>query len=189
MLINYLHKCVTGVVYFYSEMQELFKSAPGNTKFHFGMPEEDDLLEYIGDFNGSHGLLVFDDLGPEVSNSKLLRDIAIKMSHHRNVSVIIVTQNIYMPGKTARTQSLNSHYFILTRTCRDLKQIGLLGSQLFPGKGIIFIETYQDAVDKPFKKNTTPFLLINCHPFASIRGAQLLSGVFPLDGTMVLWKI
>ena len=38
---------VESVVYFYSEMQELFKSAPENTKFHFGMPEEGGLLEYI----------------------------------------------------------------------------------------------------------------------------------------------
>ena len=183
-------KRVNGVLYFYSEMQDLFmKNPPHDTKFHYGMPSEGDLLEYIKEYKGEHVLLIFDDLGSEVANSKLLRDISTKMSHHRNITVIILSQNIYTPGKSSRTQSLNSHYFILTRTCRDLRQIGVLGSQLFPGKSSKFLDIYKDAVDKPFKENSTPFLLINCHPFKSIRNCQLMSGIFPLDGTFLFWKL
>ena len=181
---------VAGVVYFYSEMQDLFKKdPPPQVRFHFGMPSEAELLQYIESFDGKHFLMVYDDLMTEVSKSDMLQDVASKMSHHRNFSCLTITQNIFQQGKAARSQALNNQYYILTRTCRDLKQVGILGSQLYPGRGAKFLQAYQEAVDNPFKNNQTPHLFVSCHPFKSIRSCQLLSGIFPPGGSMVMWRI
>ena len=181
---------VAGVVYFYSEMQDLFKKSPPlETRFHYGMPSEEELLEYIDSFGGHHFLMIYDDLMVEVAKSSMLQDVSTKMAHHRNFSCLVITQNLYQQGTNARSQSLNSQYYLLTRTCRDLRQIGVLGAQLHPGKGSKFIEVYQDAVDNPFKPDYTPHLMVSCHPHKSVRGCQLLSGIVPPGGSMVMYRV
>ena len=181
---------VAGAVYFYSEMQDMFRNnPPPDVKFHHGMPSEDEIERYIDSFDGQHFLFLFDDLMSQGSQSTLMQDIATKLSHHRNFSTITINQNIFQSGKTARTQSLNSQYFLLSRTCRDVRQIGTLGSQLFPGKGSKFIQLYKEAVDTSLREGEIPFLFINCHPFRGVRGCQLLSSIFPPGGAMLLWKL
>ena len=181
---------VVGAVYFYSEMQEMFRNnPPPDVQFHHGMPTEDELERYIASFDGKHFLMFVDDLMSESSKSTLMQDVATKLSHHRNFSCITITQNIFQGGKTARTQSVNSMYFLLTRTCRDVRQIGTLGAQLFPGKGSKFIEAYKETVDTPFKEGEIPVFFVSCHPFRSVRGCQLLSSIFPPGCAMLLWCI
>ena len=184
---------VEGVIYCYSEMQEIFKEPPGeggNVKFHFGLPNQDELIAYIDSFKGKFFLLIVDDMMSELSKSSIFQDCSTKLSHHRNFSLISIAQNIFPHGKSARTQSLNSHFYVLTRTCRDLRQISTLGSQLFPGKASDFLEIYKDAVDKPLYRNT-PALVVNCHPLSTNRNCQLLANIFsPLEGrAMVLYRI
>jgi hypothetical protein len=183
---------VEGVIYCYSEMQESFRSPPGGpVKFHYGLPSEEELERYISSFKGKFFLLIVDDMMSEVSNSSVFQDCSTKMCHHRNFTLISIAQNIFVQGKKSRTQSLNSHFYILTRTCRDLRQIITLGGQLFPGKGSKFLEIYKDAVDNPLRKGTTPALIVNCHPLTTNRNCQLLADIFgPIEGKpMVLYRI
>jgi len=42
-----------------------------------------------------------------------------KISHHRNVSVVYLTQNVFDKNKYARTISLNAHYLVLIKNPRD----------------------------------------------------------------------
>lgn len=183
---------VAGVIYCYSEMQEAFKNPPGGpVKFHYGLPNQEELLAYIQGFNGAFFLLIVDDMMSELAENKVFQDISTKLSHHKNFSYIAITQNIFNQGKSARTQSLNSHFYLLTRTCRDLKQISILGGQLFPGQGAKFLEIYRDAVDNPLSRGHVPALLVNCHPLSTDRKCQLLANIFsPLEGgDMVLYRL
>ena len=181
---------VARVVYCYSEYQDLFKNPPGgDIKFHYGMLDAEELEQYITSFNGNHFILVYDDLMSQVVASNLAEDVATKLSHHRNFTSINISQNIFAQGKSARVQSLNSQFYILTRTCRDLKQIGVLGSQLFPGKSTEFMKVFSDAVDHPLTMETAPHLLINCHPTETDRQCQLLANIFPPHDKMVLYQI
>ena len=145
---------VRGVVYCYSEFNEVFNDPPGGGSgsviFHRGLPSEEQLYGYIDKFAGDHFLLFYDDLMSQVASSSMAQDVACKLSHHRNFSCISLTQNIFVQGRNARNQSLNSMYYLLTRSCRDLRQISTLGNQLFPGRGAKFVEAYMDSVDKPF---------------------------------------
>jgi hypothetical protein len=183
---------VEGVIYCYTEMEKSFVNPPGGpVKFHYGLPTQAELMEYIDSFKGKFFLLIVDDMMSEIGESSIFQDCSTKLSHHRNFSYISVCQNIFSPGKKARAQSINSHFYILTRTCRDLRQISTLGSQLFPGKGSKFLDIYRDAVDNPLYKDSIPALVVNCHPFATNRNCQLLSSIFsPIEGgMMVLYRI
>ena len=193
-LIHYKNELFTqhmaGTVYFYSEMQPAFKRTDlGVIYFHRGMPTAQEVDTYIDKFNGACFLMCFDDLSHEIGNSDLVTSLATKKSHHKNFVCLNITQNLYSQGSQARTQSLNSHYFLLTRSTRDIRQIGVLGSQMQPGRGSKrLLEIYQDAVDNPLSTDFPPHLLIACHPFTD-RGCQLLTNVLPPEGVKILYRM
>lgn len=58
-----------------------------------------------------------------LSSNAPINFIFTKDSHHRNISVIFVTQNIFSQEKNCRTISLNSQYIILTNNPRDRLQL------------------------------------------------------------------
>ena len=50
--------------------------------------------------------------------------------HHRNASVIYITQNMFQQSKSSRTISLNSRYMILFRNVRNKNQVKTLAQQM-----------------------------------------------------------
>ena len=104
-------------------------------------------------------LIVIDDLISEASNDKRICDLFTKGSHHRNLSVICLVQNLYYQGKESRTMSLNSQYLVLFNNPRDQQQIAVLARQMYPGQNEKFLSTYRMATSKPFG-----YLLIDLKP-------------------------
>ena len=58
-------------------------------------------------------LLILDDQMSESSNTKSLANRFTKGSHHRNVTILYLVQNMFDHGKSSRTVSLNSHYTVV----------------------------------------------------------------------------
>ena len=54
-------------------------------------------------------ILVLDDQIGVASSNKSVSDLFTKLSHHRNLTVIYLVQNVYNQGKSQSTISLNSH--------------------------------------------------------------------------------
>jgi hypothetical protein len=82
-----------------------FKEEIPNIEFVQGFPETIfDLLD------NQPGILIVDDLMGSCSNDQLMADIMTKHSHHRNITVIYIVQNLFPPGKFSRTISLNCQY-------------------------------------------------------------------------------
>ena len=132
---------VAGTVYFYSEMQPAYKNGDiGPVYWHQGVPTIEQLEGYISKFQGKFFLMCFDDLFGQLVDSDIARDITTKYTHHRNFTCLAITQNIFAQGRQARNQAVNSHFYILTRTTRELKQISMLGDQMQPGKGRRLLE-------------------------------------------------
>jgi len=76
-------------------------------------------------FDGSEStLLILDDLMSETN--ELVANVFTKISHHRNVSVVYLTQNLFDKNKYARTISLNAHYLVLFKNPRDATQFATL---------------------------------------------------------------
>ena len=87
-------------------------------------------------------LIIIDDLMQECKDSAEIAKLFTKGSHHRNISVILLTHNIFEKGKYMRTISLNCSYLIIFNNLRDKKKIKFLGPQLFPGESTHFTEIF-----------------------------------------------
>jgi hypothetical protein len=81
----------------------------------------------------------------EASESDNVLDMFTKGSHHKNLSILLLTQNIFSKGKHSRTISLNAHYIILFKNPRDKSQISHLARQMYPKESKFLEEAYFDA--------------------------------------------
>ena len=97
-----------------------------------------------------NNMIVIDDLMAEAAGDKKITNLFTKGSHHRNLSVIFILQNLFYQGKESRTISLNSHYIVLFKNPRDRSQIIHLAKQMFPGNVKYLQEAYADATSKPY---------------------------------------
>lgn len=107
-----------------------------------GIPNEDD----IESFN----VIVLDDLITEINNSKFIVDLFTKISHHRNISVFILSQNIFYRSPIYRDISLNAHYIIIFKSPRDSTQINVLARQICGSNWKFFISAFDQATDHPY---------------------------------------
>ena len=129
------------IVYCYGEYQDVFLEYP-EVEFHEGLPE-------ITQFDGKHRtLLIVDDLMSESGDS--VSNIFTKGSHHRNISVLFLSQNLFYKSKQNRTMSLNAHYLVLFKNPRDVTQISTLARQMYVGRSKFLVEAFKDATAKPF---------------------------------------
>ena len=55
-----------------------------------------------------------------------------KKSHHGNLSVIYIVQNLFHQSKDHRIISLNASYIVLTKNVRDASQVIQLAKQIYP---------------------------------------------------------
>ena len=77
-------------------------------------------------------LVILDDLMSETDDR--VTKLFTKGSHHRNISVMYIVQNLFGKNKEQRTISLNSHYLVVFKNPRDASQITHLAKQMYPGK-------------------------------------------------------
>jgi len=122
---------------------------------------EDNNGEAMADESG-HQIIVLDDFADLTENSKELTAIYTQHSHHKNFSIIRMSQNLFWAGKGSRTRSLNVHYLVLMRQCRDYKQIRQLARQMTQNEKQFngFMAAYFHATGKvPYSH-----FLISVHP-------------------------
>jgi len=153
------------VIYCYGEYQSEFAKYPW-IEFHEGLPKS-------AMFDSTPSLVVLDDLMSE--SNDLVANLFTKISHHRSVSVIYITQNVFHKNKHSRTISLNAHYMVLFKSPRDVGQIAVLGRQLYPEHGKFLIEAFKDATSSPHS-----YLLLDLRPETSEQ-FRVRSNIFPGD--------
>ena len=142
-LFNILTQCT---VWCYKEWQpayNILKEREASNITHVsGIPNDDD--EIVSDPSFTH-LIVFDDMLGDKDEEKIKLWFTRK-GHHRNASVVYITQNLFQQNKTSRTISLNNHYLILFRSPREKKQIKVLAQQL---QSPHLTNAFNDATSKP----------------------------------------
>ena len=119
-----------------------------NIEFVKGIPTALEQDSYF-DVN-KRNLIVFDDQMIDASKDKRIVNLFTRGSHHRNLSVIYIVQNLFHQGKGSRSISLNSHYLVLFKNPRDKLQILTLAKQMYPGQTDFFLNQYEEAVKRPF---------------------------------------
>lgn len=68
-----------------------------------------------------------------------------RISHHLNISIVFIVQNLFLQGKQCRNISLNAQYIILMKNVRDKNQVTHLARQFAPNNVKKFVEIYNDA--------------------------------------------
>ena len=159
----------TKIIYCYGEYQKKFDELPPNVELMEGFP--DNLNDMVRGHD--HSLVVLDDLMSQCSNDQRVADLFTRGFHHRGISVLYLTQNLFPPGKLSRTISLNSHYFVIFRNPRDSLGISTLAKQMFPGRTDYLMESFRDATSRPYG-----YLVIDCHQLTP-ENVRLRTNILP----------
>ena len=139
------------IVWCYSQWQptymEMLVTIP-NIEFVKGIPTA---LEQDAYFSvNKRNLIVFDDQMIDAGKDQRIVNLFTRDSHHRNLSVIYIVQNVFHQGKGGRSISLNSHYLVLFKNPRDKLQVLTLAKQMYPGRTDFFLKQYEEAVRRPY---------------------------------------
>jgi septin family protein len=127
------------IIWCYSESGSIGDDRLPNVSYHEGLPSEDQ-------YDGTPKLVILDDLMHETDDS--VAKLFTKVSHHRNVSVILLNQNIFPRNKNARDITLNTHYMVIFKNVRDKAQITHLARQVYPENTKFFMDAYNQATSK-----------------------------------------
>lgn len=137
----------TRIIYCYSRWSEGFnqlKTISPTIEFIQGLPDTDTLR--VEDNN----LIVLDDLMSEAEKNRSILELFTTDSHHANISVFLISQNLFSRGKFSRTISLNCQYLIVFNNPRDKAQIYVLSRQMYPSNPPFLIECYEDATNRKY---------------------------------------
>ena len=130
----------TKIIWSYGEWQPAYQALLDKVDFVQGLPE-------LPLYNQDPLLVVIDEQmhGVDQRTSSLFT----KGSHHRNLSVIYIMQNLFDQHKEHCTISLNAHYLVIFKNPRDGSQIVHLAKQMYPGKTHYVRQAFALATRKP----------------------------------------
>ena len=93
---------------------------------------------------------MLDDLMAEGGEAKELLDLFTKHSHHQNSTVLYLYQDMFPPGKYAKSISRNAHYIVAFKNPRDQLGMRNLLLQAFPTCWQDMMDVYQKVTEQPF---------------------------------------
>jgi hypothetical protein len=142
-------------------------AAPQKIEFVEGIPTLD---TFSADENT---LLIIDDLMGDAGRSKAVADLFTKGCHHRNISVILILQNLFHQGKVMRDIHTSTNYLVLFKNPRDSTQLYSLQRQCFPNCNNYLVDAYNKACAKPYG-----YLIIDFHQSTPTE-LRVCSDIFP----------
>jgi hypothetical protein len=121
----------------------------------------------------TRNLFIIDDMMGEKDG--VVSKLFMKKSHHGNLSVIYIVQNLSQYGKEHRNISLNASYLCLTKNVHDASQIIHFAKQIYPSKTKFFQQAIQLATKEAYS-----YLFVDLTPTCPDE-IRLRSGIFPTD--------
>ena len=153
-------------------------------------------VEFVKNFNdklyesfdpATRNLVVLDDQMENQSAHKRSTNSIVKFftqgSHHRNLTVVYIVQNLFNQDTSMRTVSLNAHYIIVFKNPRDGRQIHTLAGQMFPGDPAPLLAAFKDATRVTQETDSRGYLTLDLHP-TSCDAFRLLTDVFDAQPTV-----
>lgn len=130
-------------------------------------------------------LIILDDLLSESEEDSNILKLFHIDSHHKNISVFLITQNLFSQGKFFRSISLNSHYLVIFKNPRDKSQINTLARQMYPSKNSaqFLIDSFEDAVEN--KKNSYLFIDLKQN---TLEKNRVQTGILPGEDRVIYTK-
>lgn len=139
-------------------------------EFHYNIPPQSFFENMDVNLNN---LIILDDLMNEVGKSKDVCAIFTRKSHHQNLSVIFMVQNLYHQNTYMTDIHRNVKYLVLFKNPRDKLQIKYLSRQmnLFSDPTFVY-NVYEQATLRPHG-----YLLIDCDQRTS-EDHRVITGIF-----------
>ena len=97
-----------------------------------------------------YDIIVLDDLLQESKNSHDVSAMFTRAAHHKPCFIIFITQNLFPPGKEARTRNLNTHYYALFKNPRDKTQFQAISRQIRSRNTKPLVDIFEAATEKPY---------------------------------------
>ncbi|CAC5384203.1 unnamed protein product [Mytilus coruscus] len=148
------------IIWLYRRWQPLYEEIKNTVlprvQFIQGIPldlENDSFLDPT-----ERNLIILDDLMSTAAKDPRITDLFTEGSHHRNLSVVVLNQNLYYYSKDP-TQRRNCHYLVMFNSPIDKQQVMTLAKQMYPGKVSYFLNKFQEAIKQPFG-----YLLVDLKP-------------------------
>ena len=139
------------IIWCYGQWQPLYdnvrKRIP-RIEFVNGIPDHLNDQHYID--VSKRNVLVFDDLMTEAKCDQRIADLFTKGSHHRNISVVYLTQNLFPQGKACRDIILNTQYMVLFNNPIDRQQVATLARRIYPSTSAVFMKQFERATSYPY---------------------------------------
>ena len=139
------------IVWCYSQWQPAYMEmlvAISNIEFFKGIPTALEQVAYLS--VNKRNLIVFDDQMIDAGKDQRIVNLFTRGSHHRNLNVIYIVQNVFHQGKGSRSISLYSHYLVLFKNARDKLQVLTLAKQTYRRRTDFFLKQYEEAVRRPY---------------------------------------
>ena len=95
----------------------------------------------------NRNLIILDDLMSTASKDRRITDLFTEGSHHRNLSVISLNQNLYYSKDP--TQRRNCHYMVLFNNPVDQQPMMTLARQMYPQNTSVFMKEFERATSIP----------------------------------------
>ena len=134
------------IILIYNEFQTIYETINKPVEYKTTLDET-----FYSTLNPSiNNLIVLDDKMSNIGNSGLLSKLFTEGSHHRNLSVIYIVQNLFDKGKSHRSVSLNAQYLVLFKNPRDCAQVQCLARQMYPNKTKFLVDSFTDATKEPY---------------------------------------
>lgn len=147
------------IIWLYKRWQLLYDvikdTVSPSVEFIRGIPmdlEEDSFLN-----PQTRNLLILDDMMSTASKDTRINELFTEGSHHRNLSVIAINQNLFYNKDP--TQRRNCHYLVLFKNPIDKQQVMTLARQMYPDNSQHLMRHFTEATEKPFQ-----YLLIDLKP-------------------------
>lgn len=95
----------------------------------------------------------------EGGNDKTVVDLFTRHSHHRNITVIYLCQDLFPPGRYAKSISRNVHYAVIFKNPRDKLGLRNLLMQAFPQAWKRVMAIFDRVTARPYG-----YMVLDLHP-------------------------
>jgi ABC-type dipeptide/oligopeptide/nickel transport system ATPase subunit len=140
----------------------------------------EDLINSL-DFD-KNNMIIFDDQMHDIVNDITISNLFTKKSHHKNITVIFLTQNLYPKSKYMRDISINSSYIVLMRNPVEILQIKSLSNRIdVSSYHCSLLQAYKEATKQPYS-----YLLVDlCQKTPEV--LRFRSKIFPSDSNQIVY--
>ena len=140
---------------------ELFKEIAARLNIEF----LDDLPSFEEMGRHENTAIVIDDYFVEAENNNQVLAL-FSRGRHLNITIILLSQNLFHRGKYARDIRLNMDYIVIFKNVRDATQIRHLGQQMYPENKDFLVNAFRDAMKEPY---TNLFLDLRSNSLDALR--------------------